>query len=674
MTELRTLDIIENTLGFDADWYSHTFPDAAILGMDARRHYAAFGYFLGRGISASIADLSNQPAVMTALSRRPRISYCTPIMNRPDDIRGTLQANLDANRPLSDLVEFIIVFMDNDTETHDWVRATFPDEIASGYLRLVVEPPLDGWHFGKAKNRHRNYAIGSLYSSVDGDNFVTLEETQQLLELMDAYPDGFLFHHFTGNWGDGSSGRITVPMEIYRRIGYDENFMPRQFDEMDVLLSAMIAHPEMPLIRLEGKNHGFGSKRSKEFFQTAKVRNPIVDIGPVERQLPLNPKTEGYVQDDHSMEAMTAFNQGVSFLKNARNAKQRNQYLRLAIEGRHKVVDTVPREKILGTLFHSTGYPDPASLEIGPDDVCVFSCMKNDENFLVPFYEHYKALGIKHFFIVDDGSDIPISESLPHPDVHVLRPKVGSFLTAKGMWMEGMMKGYLQEGQWALTLDADEFMDLPAGYDSFPDLTRVLRARGQETMPALLIDLVPDPNVSPEALERVETDFLDVFSHHVWIDTPIDDTYRDFDPIRWGFGPFAQISWQLDTRYHAFQTLDSLRKIPLIQWRTGRHINQGFHTLHYSDDTPNPGSEIWETDMVLPIRHFKLLKLFSTTARARMAAQVAAADTSAYHARTTANIAKIFGGGEEQMQRVLALSSRPLTDDLLTNLDPRTFK
>lgn len=51
------------------------------------------------------------------------------------------------------------------------------------------------------------------------------------------------------------------------------------------------------------------------------------------------------------------------------------------------------------------------------------------------------------------------------------------------------------------------------------------------------------------------------------------------------------------------------------------------------------------------------------------------AETSAYHARTTANIAKIFGdGGEEQMQRVLSLPSSPLAEGLLQRLNPSLYK
>lgn len=674
MEPLRAIDIIENTVGFDSEWYAATYPDAGVLGISARRHYAYFGHFLNRGIRADFENPMDNPELADALLRQPRISYCTPIMNRPDDIRGTLAANLESNRILADQIEFIVVFLDKDRETQDWIRAAFPEELASGYLRMIVKAPLDGWHFGRAKNSHRFTARGEIYSSLDGDNFVTLEETKLLLDIHETYPNGFVFHHFTGTWGDGSSGRISMPIHFYREIGYDETFLPRQYDEMDVLLTIMNSYPKLPLIRIKAKNHGFASKRSQEFFKETGINNPVIEVAAVTNRFPLNPKTDGYVDDDAMMQAMTTFNQGVCFMKNARNAAVRDKYLQLAVQGRHQVVDTVPQEKILETLFQSNGYPPAGSLDIGADDICIFSCMKNDKSFLQPFYDHYKKLGVKYFFIVDDGSETPISELLPYKDVHVFRPKVGRFLTAKGMWIEGMMKGYLDEGQWALTLDADEFVDLPTGFLKFPELARALRIRGQETMAGLLIDMVPDPAITAESLSMAEKNFLELLNYHVWVKEPAPVSYTQHQSIQWAFGPYAELSWQLDTRFHAFGTFDSLRKIPLLQFRKGRHVNQGFHTIHYNDGTPSPGHEIWNTDMILPIRHFKLLKLFSNEARSRMAAMVEKSLSSEYHTRTTENIQKIFGSdASQQIDIVRNQLSQPFSHGILHSIKPSEY-
>lgn len=670
---MRNFDVIANTVGFDAEWYAAAYPDSVAMGMSPQDHYRRLGYRMGRGVSAAIPRLRDAPDLLRALSRRPRISYCSPFMNRPDDVRATLAYNLDENRPLADDLEFVLVFMDDDRDTHDWIRSEFAQDLCSGYLRMIVEPPLDGWHFGRAKNRHRAYATGDIYSNLDGDNFVTLDETRQLLDVAAAQDDWFLFHHFTGKWGDGSSGRVSMSMKVYRDIGYDERLMPRQFDEMDLLLTAMSTWPDLPLIRLKADNHGFSAQRSQEFLTEAGITNPVTDLDPPTRHNPINPKGADYVQSDAVMEAMTAFNQGLSFVRNAPTDTLREKYRKLATKGRHMVIDALPRDRVLGTLFSIGDYPAPQDVTLGRDDVCVFACMKNDDNFLQPFYDHYKALGVARFFIIDDGSDTPIRQSLPQADVHVFHPKVGSFVDSKGMWIDGLMKAYLEPGQWALTLDADEFLDLPVQFETLSDVVRELAARDQDLLPALLIDMVPGPAVSADRLTKAETDFLSLFDHYVFVQDPLSQDYAASREVEWGFGPFKSLSWHLDTRFHGFGTFDALRKIPLIRMRPGRHVNQGFHTLHYTDDTPEPRHEIWDTDLILPIRHFKLMKLFSTAARDRMAAHAAISEDSPYHARTTANIARIFGAGGDRVEQVLALPSRPYSDRFLLSLDGRAF-
>ena len=104
------------------------------------------------------------------------------------------------------------------------------------------------------------------------------------------------------------------------------------------------------------------------------------------------------------------------------------------------------------------------------------------------------------------------------------------------------------------------------------------------------------------------------------------------------FGDYADISWRVDARYHAFGTFDSLRKVSMFRYFPERHLNQGFHSFHYLNGAPSPGQDIWKSPFILPIRHFKLVKLFSDAKRKKM---LDIAD--GYHTRTSLNIAQIFG-------------------------------
>ena len=674
---IRRADIIQHYAEFDALWYESYFPDVRLSGLSPAQHFCAFGMAFGRPMRSRAEGTPTYSSDMlgAALLRRPKISFCIPIMNRPDDIRSTLAWNLEENCAFSEVIEFVLIFMDEDINTHDWVRRSFPNALKSGFLRMIVKPPLDSWHFGKAKNQHRQHATGQVFSSLDGDNFVTPEEVRQLLNIMNEQGDHFIFHHFTGTWGDGSSGRISTSMALYREIGYDELLMPRQFDEMDFIFSALASDPSLPLLRTEASNHALSSSRSLEFVEKARLTNPVIQVDTVERRSPLNPKSDSYVADDSSMEVMQTFNQWACFAKNSASYELKLEYLKRLVDARHKIVDCLTGEKLLQVLFFSDGFPDPQTLEIGPEDICLFSCMKNDDMFLMQFYERHKALGVAHFFIIDDCSDTSVRRVLPFKDVHVFRPKVGSFSTSKGMWIDALIKAYLKPGQWALTLDADEILDLPGSFESLIDLGRELRSRAIEAMPALLIDLVPGPEVHDENLAEIgEATFYDVFDHYIFMDRPPEAAYLKHHSIKWGFGAYSGLSWHLDTRYHAFGTFDALRKIPLFQARACRHVNQGFHTLHYTDETSVPKDEIWGTPMALTIRHYKLVKLFSEAARSQIMKSVVHAAESQYHSRTSQNIAKIFGDGSNDATKgLMTLPSRPMSDGFLKGIDPRLF-
>lgn len=580
----RRADILSHHPEFDPVWYAETFPDVGLSDLSPQQHYASFGLWLDRPCGPGAAKAPD--ALRTAMLRQPLISFCISIMNRPDDIRGTLAENLENNMAFSDRIEFVLIFFDRDHETHQWVTERFPEHLASGYLRMIVEPPLDGWHFGKAKNRHRDYATGRVFSSLDGDNFLTPAEVRELEDIHAKHGDRFIFHHFSGKWGDGSSGRLSAPVGIFRETGYDERFMPRQYDEIDFILSAMAADPELTLVRVEGENHALASKRVSDFIARAGLDNPVVVRAPVDHRSPLNPKLESYVSDDPSISKMQMFNQYFSYMKNSPSDALRDSYYEKLIVARHEVVDVLAPEKIPATFFCAGEMPEPGSLPVGPEDVCLFACMKNDDQFLERFYGHYKKIGVRRFFVIDDGSDVPIRDLLPHPDVHVFRPKVGDFRTSKGMWMDGLIKAYLPEGAWALTVDADEFIDLPDGYENLGEVVRRLAGQGRDYMPGLLLDLVPGPHVTAEELSRSEERFEAVFDHCVQVETPVGADYAENHSVRWAFGEFAALSWRFDTRYHAFGTLDTLRKIPLLRHRAGRHLNQGFHTLHYTDGAP----------------------------------------------------------------------------------------
>lgn len=687
--------LLEGTDSFDSEWYSATYPDVRLLGMEPLTHYSKYGAAMGRWPNPTfdpefywesyrdVQALSEPPIIhfLSDARRRERptnrsqlerslaeikaqggllsggnepsvvVSYCTPVMDRGDDIRGTLPTNLEANRGLAGAVEFILIFFDTDTVSHEWVRATFAEDIASGLLRVIISDKLDVWHFGRAKNAFGPHLAGRVYSSLDGDNFVTRAESEQLLGIHEKYRDHFIFHHFTGNWGDGSSGRVSVPAPIYRAVGYNPTLLPRQFDEVDMMLSVMRRFPAVPFICLsETKNALAASDLTREFIAESDFGNPVVALHPVERRAPLNPRGAGYSTKDPLLKNMLAFNQSLSFLANATSRDQKQRYATAAVEVRHHLADTIPAEEAVRLLFEPEVFGPREKPR--PDEICLFCCLKDEESVIGPFLEHYRRRGVTRFFIVDDHSERPVGELIAAPDVQVFRPKAGNFVAAKGLWLEGLMKAWLEPGAWVLTVDADEFVDVPHPFEDFPALRHEAERRGAEWIAGILIDMLPDPELDSAFLKCSERRFEAAFSHHCDVQGEPTSEYVNEPSVRWAFGPHAALSWRFDSRFHAFGTFDSLRKMPFLRFGHHQHLNQGFHNLHYTCGRKSPTFDIWESRPILPIRHYKLVKLVSDAARSRMVGSAAR-----YHERSERNIREIFGSGCDAISVLRAVPS-----------------
>lgn len=589
---------------------------------------------------------------------RPEISYCIPLMGRLEDIQGTLGPNLAAQARFRGQVEILIVLFGDSAEAEAWIRAEFPDQLRSGLLRLVHDDSLDSWHFGKAKNAFRRHLRGRIYSSLDGDNFVTAAETRAILDVSRQQDGLFLLHHFTGQWGDGSSGRISLPAAIYREIGYNPAFLPRQQDEVDLILRALLRHPAMPFVCVDPENCVLTMSKSAIRFRADEgLVNRIVKAPAYRRRAALNPRGDGYTTAMPHMSLMGHFNAAIGGYAASPDPDRRQRYLGEAYLIRQHLIEALPLDGILDMMFRRRNQPLARRLEAG--EVALFVCVRDEEHFLAPLIRHYRALGVGAIFIVDDGSAVPVETRFPpddFPDVHVFHPKIGDFRTAKTLWLEALMRTHLAEGAWALTVDADEFIPLPQDAGGFPGLARYLEAGGDDYAIGLMLDLVPAPGTPPERLARAERDFLELFTHCGDVPGPPAEDYATHKSIVWGFGPHAAISWRFDLRWHAFGTVDSLRKIPFFRYRPTRHLNQGFHSLY--EHKTQPGTEIWERRPILPVHHYKLVRLYSQAARAQML-RIA----GNYHARTGDNIARIFGGdqGAERLS-ALAGATVPVSD------------
>lgn len=685
-SESILLNLIRNSKYFDAEWYLRRYPDVKLLEMDPALHFVRYGGILKRApnpdfdvqfyfetyrnldsvsentfpghalfeASHSLVASEQQlkelvasekaesikafPPIEGNPSIRKKISYCVPVLGRLNDLKGTLHFNLQENDLFRNKIEFLVIDFGKSSEIHDWISENFPEELSTGYLRLIKEPNLlDTWHFSKAKNAFRFHMRGDVYSSLDADNFVTSEDTQLLLDTASRHPYGFLYHHFSGNWGDGTSGRVSIPDWVYRRVGYDDRLLPRQFDELDLILGVLKRYPTIPFIGTsEERNALTMSLFCKGFHEDEKLPNRIYFQESCRSMPPLNPRGSDYTDQLPHWRAMNNFNGAFSALTHGTNPDARKKNTNNLNKYKLELLECLPKKSILDILFHLN--QADRGVEIDQNDICLFTCVKNEESYLPKFIEHYRKMGVSKFFIVDDHSRMPVSDLDLGADVTILKPKVGRFGTSKTLWLEGLIKAYVPEGAWVMTVDADEFVQLPRPFNNLTELVKDLEVAQRDYSVGLLLDMVPAAaRFSDQSL--CDPKLFDTnFDHFYSSSSAPSITYNENPSIKWAFGSHAGLSWRYDVRYHAFGTFDSLRKFPLFRYRQNRHLNQGFHTFHHLDGTSPPGPEVWSQNPILPIFHYKLVKLFSEYSRRDLLSAA-----HGYHSRTKENIKRIFG-------------------------------
>ena len=701
MNKPNELEVIRNSDEFDADWYLEKYKDVKLTGMDPHEHFFRYGGVLKRSPGPDFdtrfclstyqdmmdsdlnplvnyllcEDKGNRPVTRRqaedvkkheeSLSarkwgrndegdlKRLDVSYCITIMGRLSDLKETLHYNLKSNYDFSGRIEFLIIELGKGREVQNWCEEKFPSELSSGYLRVLQVPDvIDTWHFGKAKNSFRPHLRGKIYSSLDGDNYVTSEETRVLLSLNENHPNGFVFHHFSGSWGDGTSGRVSMPTWIYQNVGYDEKMLPRQFDEMDLMLGALIRYPFVPFIGVNSDKNAFThSAFCKKFRENEGLPNQMVFTGEIENRPPLNPRGLNYTQRSPHWSDMNNYNATCSAARRTSNSERREKYLDQASQHKMRLLESIPKNEVMDAIFW-TGHEVACDVD-KEKDTCLLVCVKNDSQFLKDLIEHYASVGVTKFFIVDDGSNPSVDPSDFAAKVVVLKPKVGCFRTAKTLWLEAAMKAFIPEGTWVLTVDADEFVQLPENYDSISDVIVELEREGKSYAPGILLDMVPAPGKGLAGEVSFGQDFAEVFDHFCCYSGGISEDYRSYHSIKWGFGLHADISWRYDARHHMFGTFDSLRKFPLFKYDSTRHLNQGFHTFQYIGGNKPPSNNVWKECIVLPIFHYKLAKLFSSEER-----KAAIISAQGYHSRTQSNIINIFGSEVDKVHEGLRKVSK----------------
>ncbi|WP_058283308.1 glycosyltransferase family 2 protein [Ruegeria denitrificans] len=213
--------------------------------------------------------------------------------------------------------------------------------------------------------------------------------------------------------------------------------------------------------------------------------------------------------------------------------------------------------------------------QIRPNAVLAFTTLRDEITRLPWFFHHYRALGVDHFLIVDNGSDDGSVEFLlDQPDVSLWKTGASYRDARFGLdWLTWLQMRY-GHGHWTLMVDADELL-IYSDHDTKPlhDLTEALDQQGHAAFGALMLDLYPkgplgtqvyDPQADPTKI----LNWFDPSPYWAQRQSPMGNL--------WVQGGARERMFFADRPRHS----PTLNKIPLVRWsRRFTYVNSSHSAL-----------------------------------------------------------------------------------------------
>ncbi|MBO9446029.1 glycosyltransferase family 2 protein [Ruegeria sp. R14_0] len=198
---------------------------------------------------------------------------------------------------------------------------------------------------------------------------------------------------------------------------------------------------------------------------------------------------------------------------------------------------------------------------IGRNDILAFTTLRNEITRLPWFLHHYRALGVDHFLIVDNGSDDgSVAYLNDQPDVSVWQTRDSYRGSRYGLdWLTWLQMRYGHD-HWCLMVDADELLIYP-DHDtrSLRDLTHWLDAQERTAFGALMLDLYPKCPLGVDSYDP-QTDPTKVLA---WFDAgPYRATRQSPLGNLWVQGGARERMFFGNAPRHS----PTLNKIPLVRW------------------------------------------------------------------------------------------------------------
>ncbi len=187
--------------------------------------------------------------------------------------------------------------------------------------------------------------------------------------------------------------------------------------------------------------------------------------------------------------------------------------------------------------------------------------MGRDENSRLPYFlEYYRKLGIDHFLVVDNQSEVPMADILANePDVSLWSTDESYVDTRFGVdWMNALLGKYAV-GHWTMTVDLDEFFVYPfMGQRSYGELLSHLDDSEKQSFFTLLVDMYPQGSIASAHVPLGESPL----EHAPYFDRLGYYTLKGGHEDTWTRGGPRLRAFNAEN----YAAAPALNKIPLVKW------------------------------------------------------------------------------------------------------------